>query len=111
MDSKQKHGYDQHAKDLKLMEPGTEIWIQNPDTGQWEDNGKIISKVRKRTYRIELENGRITYRNRKRIRKSVKPATEKSKPATEVTMKGGSVENGDVQPRRSDRIKKMKNRL
>ena len=63
MDTKQKHRYNQHAKDLKPLPPRTEIWIQNDETGQWNDMEKVISKVRKRTYRIKLENGRTMYRN------------------------------------------------
>ena len=67
MDDKQKERYDHHARSLSTLQPGDMIWIQNPDTGKWDDRGKIIIRVRKRTYKIELDDGKITYRNRRKI--------------------------------------------
>ena len=68
IDEKQKARYNLHARDLEPFESGAKIWVQNADTGNWDNTAKIIGRVRTRTYKIELENGRITYRNRKRIR-------------------------------------------
>ena len=69
LDERQKARYDLNAKDLKPFEPGTLVWVQNAETGKWDDRAKIMFQVRKRTYKIELDNGRITHRNRKRIRR------------------------------------------
>ena len=69
IDSKQKVVYDQHSKDLKTLYPHTTVWIQHPETGRWDEEGTVTHQVRNRTYKIELNSGKIVYRNRKRIRK------------------------------------------
>ena len=45
VDKKQKARYDLHAGDLKPFESGATIWMQNADTGKWDDTAKIISRV------------------------------------------------------------------
>ena len=57
------------ANDLKPFKQGTLVWIQNAETGKWDDAAKILCQIRKRTYKIELDNGRITHRNRRKLRK------------------------------------------
>ena len=69
IDEKQKTRYNLHAKDLKPFEPGTVVWIQNADTGKWDTSGNVICQLRNRTYKIEFENGRMTCRNCKRMRR------------------------------------------
>ena len=69
LDAKHKSAYDRHSKDLKPIKDGTSIWIQNQETKKWDSMAEIIHRVRKRTYKIKLEDGRTTYRNRKWIRK------------------------------------------
>ena len=68
MQVNQKARYDQHAKDLTILKAGDAVLLQNPETGKWDDEGMLEKKVRKRTYRIELQNGRITHRNRRKIK-------------------------------------------
>ena len=68
LDSKQKARYDQGSKDLRPLKAGDQIWIQNNDTGKWEDGGIIQERCRNRTYNIKLPNGTNTTRNRRKIR-------------------------------------------
>ena len=65
MDDKQKERYDRHARSLNTLQPGAMVWIQNPDTGKRDNIGKIIVRVRKRTYKINLEDGKTTHRHRR----------------------------------------------
>ena len=135
LDQKQKARYDAHAKDLKSFDPGTLIWVQNAETGKWDDTAKIICKTRKRTYKIELDNGRITHRNRKRIRRrQILPSGSSNNSKDAIADTGGEIEHRgqypmesdetgsrgqypmwskevEPKPRRSERIMKKTNRL
>ena len=106
-DQKQKARYDRNAKDLKPFEKGTLIWVQNAETGKWDVTAKIICRVRKRTYKIELENGRTTHPNRKRIRRRKILPTETSVKDHEdiFDTRKESSKDREKQPRRSERIR------
>ena len=69
VDAKQKIFYDRCSKMLKPLNDGMLVWIQNPETKRWDLTARIISRVRKRTYKLEMFDGRITHRNRRWIRK------------------------------------------
>ena len=111
LESKQKTRYDQHSKELIPLIVGDQVWIQNSETGKWDDEGTITKKVRKRTYKIELQNGRITHRNRRKIKKkhiSMMDSTQnkRTKPPKADEM---IAREPIPTPRRSERIRKMKN--
>ena len=112
LDTQQKLRYDLHAKDLKPLKAGTLIWIQNSETGKWSDTGRIKCKVRKRTYRIKMDNGRITYRNRKRIRQREDSGSQASNidEPEENAVRRRTREETDFKPRRSERIKEKAKR-
>ena len=65
MDAKHKSAYDQHSKDLKPIKDGSSVWVQNQETKKWDRKAKVIRRIRRRTYKIRMEDGKITYRNRK----------------------------------------------
>ena len=67
MDTKQKARYDQRSKELRILKPGDQVWIQHPESGRWEHGGVVLEKCRKRAYKLQLPNGQITYRNRKKL--------------------------------------------
>ena len=71
LDAKQKINYDKHAKDLRPLLPGTPVWIQNLDSGIWDQRGVISNHTRGRTYKIQLDSGQVLYRNRIKVRKRV----------------------------------------
>ena len=54
---------------MKPIDIGTKVWVQHPETKKWDATAMILSRIRQRTYKIQLEDGKITYRNRKWIRK------------------------------------------
>ena len=68
LDFRRKSKFDQTSKNLKPLNPGTTIWVQNSETKRWEDKAKVIAKVRNRTYKIMLQDGKISYRNRRKIK-------------------------------------------
>ena len=88
---------------MRALKPGDPIWIQNPDTGSWEDGGVILERTRKRTYKMKLPSGHITSRNRKRIR---------YKHGSSMVVKHKEVERDEdddfTRIRRSERIAKKK---
>ena len=48
----QKPRYNSHARDLKPFEPGTTVWVQNAETGEWDGTAKIITRVRNLQNRV-----------------------------------------------------------
>ena len=70
IDGKQKSRFDEHAKRLVILQPDSWVWIQNDDTRKWDQQGVVVENVRPRTYKIRLENGKIIFRNRRKIRPS-----------------------------------------
>ena len=70
IDEKQKSKYNKHAKRLITLQPDSMVWIQNDDTRKWDQQGVVVENVRPRTYKIRLENGKIIFRNRRKIRPS-----------------------------------------
>ena len=69
MDTKQKILYDRGSKGLQPLNEGMHVWVQNPETKKWDVTAKIISRVRKRIYKLEMSNLKVTHRNRKWIRR------------------------------------------
>ena len=103
LDSRQKTGYDSTAQDLKQLQVGTQVLVQNAETKRWDEKAEIIGHPRGRTYELRLANGRITHRNRKMIRKwhasnnsSPKNCIAEEKIPPDITNS----------PRRSERIRK-----
>ena len=50
------------------MKKKKDIWLQNPDIRKRDDGATVIARVRKRTNKILLEDGRINHRNKRQIR-------------------------------------------
>ena len=109
IDSKQKVLYDKHSKDLKPLDPSTAVWIQNPETGKWDEEGTVTHQVRNRTYKIELDSGRIVHRNRKRIRKrEFSPAQNMMTVPNDCSpVSDDHVTEDKINVRRSERLKKV----
>ena len=64
LDAKHKLRYDNGAKELKKLQPGTMVWIQDAESGEWGQKGIIEKHVRKRAYLFRLESGMTMHRNR-----------------------------------------------
>ena len=69
LNQKQKYLYDRSAKKLRPLDIGIKVWVQHPETKKWDSAATILTRIRKRTYRIQMEDGKITHRNRRWIRK------------------------------------------
>ena len=78
LDVQRRSKYDQGPKNLKIFEPGTPIWVQSSESRKWKVKAKVVSKVRKRTYKIVFEDGRISYRNRPKIKIRVEHPNQSS---------------------------------
>ena len=61
--------YDRSAKKLRPLDIGMKVWVQHPETKKWDSTAIILTRIRKRTYQIQMEDGKITHRNRRWIRK------------------------------------------
>ena len=111
LDQKQKRQYNVHAKDLMPFEPGTKVCVQNAETKEWDGYAEIVCRVRNRTYKIEFDNGKISFRNRKRMRKrfasSQSTQTKRKRDGEPPVVH----ESEDINPklRRSERIKRRTN--
>ena len=114
--SEQKIRFNQHAKDLNILAPGTPIWIQSNDTNRWDEKGVILDQVRHRTYKIQLESGKVMFRNRKKIRNRKNIHAQRSSEPTNFVNDGIRGRNptsseedeneGRGKIRRSERIRK-----
>ena len=61
--------YNLTAKPLPELKVGNYINIQDPYTRRWTETGIIVEVGRNRQYLIKKQNGRLTWRNRRFIRK------------------------------------------
>ena len=60
--------YNQHAKDLPDITPGTVVRLRKPGEKQWNQIGKVVEKCPKpRAYRILNSKGNIVRRNRRHL--------------------------------------------
>ena len=87
------------------------MYLQNPETRKWDDEGVVVEKIRKRTYQIKLKNAKITHRNRRQIKRRNISLTEEhsiSSRAKEQAAKEDVDEEKEPKPRRSERISKRK---
>ena len=60
--------YNTSAKPLSSLAVGTEVFIQNARSKEWDMNGTIIGIGKHRTFRVRLLNGHIYGRNRHYLR-------------------------------------------
>ena len=106
-DAKQKIRFDNNAKDLNDLPLGTLVWVQHNDTKRWDEKGVVFAEIRIRTYKIQMESGKLVYRNRKKIRKrkntQIPTTTDVKKKMVDIEDRKN--EAGKV--RRSKRIRKI----
>ena len=71
--SKAKERWSEHTKDLKLLEIGDHVYVQNLTGNQplrWERTGVIVETRPHQQYAVRVDgSGRVTLRNRKNLRK------------------------------------------
>ena len=104
---------------MNILAPGTPIWIQSNDTNRWDEKGLILDQVRHRTYKIQLESGKVMFRNRKKIRNRKNIHAQRSSEPTNFVNDGIRGRNptsseedengGRGKIRRSERIRKRMN--
>ena len=63
------HRYNLSAKSLPEFKVGSHVNIQDHRTGRWSSTGVVIEVGKNRQYLIKKNDGRITWRNRRFIRK------------------------------------------
>ena len=65
---KVKKAYDQHAKDLTNIEPGTVVRMRVQGEKRWDEIGKVVEKCQEpRAYRILNSKGNVVRRNRRHL--------------------------------------------
>ena len=105
LDAKQKLRYDNGAKELKKLDIGTKVWIQDAESGEWDQKGIIEKHVRKRAYMVRLESGMTMHRNRRWLRE--RHVGTRAPSATEHE-DVDEADDENCNPRRSERIQRMK---
>lgn len=88
--------YNKCAKDLIPLKIGEKVIIQNPITKYWDRTGTVVSVGKRRDYSIKLPCGKLTWRNRKYLRKTTVNDENQT----------GQLEEEHYSPRRSERLKK-----
>ena len=85
------------------------VWIQNAETKRWDVTAKILSRVRNRTYKLQMDDGRITHRNRRWIRRCISNSMDGVKIANRKEDAQTEVQNDNMHTnRRSKRIEEKK---
>ena len=56
LDLKQTYFYDRFARKLQPLDIGTKVWAQHPETKKRDSTATILSRVRKRVYKIQMED-------------------------------------------------------
>ena len=69
--------YNLHARDLKPLKKGQQVFIQD-DHGRWTKTGIVLFSLRARTYRVKLPSGRTLVRNRLFLRPNNVPEAQMS---------------------------------
>ena len=67
--------YDRSARQLKLLQIGDHVLIQNTISKEWDRTGIIVQR-KDREYKIRLPSGRALTRNRQFLQKIIMPAVE-----------------------------------
>jgi hypothetical protein len=66
--AKTKERYDQHAKDLPDIQPGTVVRIRAKEDEKWNQLGKVVEKcAQPRSYRVLNDKGNVVRRNRRHL--------------------------------------------
>ena len=63
--------FNAKAKPLDRLPIGANVWIQDPHSKKWTQSGKVIAIGERRSYDVQLGDGRIWTRNRKFLRPKV----------------------------------------
>lgn len=79
LDVRRKSKNDQGLKNSKTLEHGTPIWAKNSKSRKWKLKTNLVVKVRNRTYMIVFEDGKISHRNRQKIKIRVEYLNQSSK--------------------------------
>ena len=90
---------DTKARGLHELEVGQRVLVQDPHNGEWRDSATVIAvRDSGRSYDIELENGKVTARNRQFLKPEgkVAPSAADEAPDAETT--------SNDSPRRSARL-------
>ena len=98
--------YDQKAHDLKNIDVGSHVAVQNPETKLWDIYGIVSEIGPHRKYYVRTQRGRVLTRNRRFIRKRVD---------IPIRGQGGHGVQRETmtlpQPRRSERVTRRPQRL
>ena len=100
----------QSSNVIPILSPGTTIWVQNPETKKWDAKAKVTSRIRNRTYQIQMEDGKITYRNRRKIMVRYEIPNGPSNSMADNAMDTEMEESESPALRRSKRIRKIPNK-
>ena len=101
----------ENARSLPPFAIGTRCWVQDPATKKWSHTG-VVTKVRNRNYILQMDSGRLLWRNRRQLRKnSVLMEGDQARQSDRQVSFNDDVQVQEIESRRSERLaakKKMK---
>mgnify|MGYP000353463820 CR=1 FL=1 len=59
------------SKPLDKLTIGMHVWVQDPVSKKWTQSGRVIAIGERRSYDVQLDDGRIWTRNRKFLQPKV----------------------------------------
>ena len=91
--------YDVHSRKLPDLLVGTQVAVQNAETGQWDVYGVVFHIDRFRKYLVKTKCGRILERNRRFLKKRniILPIEE----TTQIIQNDNDVSETESYPRRT----------
>jgi len=93
--------YDKTAHDLKPLDIGTKVRVQDAVTKRWDKVGIIMDVGERRNYRVVMKSGRVYWRNRRFLRVFHGGIENDEDHEMKIEPKGVGMEQ-----RRSERMKK-----
>ena len=108
---KAKQRYDGRSKELKPMENGSHVRVQNPMTKRWDKRGVIIHVGQHRDYRVKLLSGRVYWRNRRFIRPDYSDDTAEPVAEQQAKKKTVTFPEQPSSPRRGSRVRRSRHIL
>ena len=100
----QAYYYNRNSKQLDEFSDNDDVVVYNFKTELWDIHGKVLKKIRQRTYQVRLSSGFLVTRNRKFLKKiSYDPPQELPKLAVAAENLNSNTSNKSIQPSQVDK--------
>ena len=76
--------FEDSVCDVKILDPGTQVWSKTDDSKQWDEQGVVVEHVQPQSYKVRLESGKLVFRNQRNVKKDERREDGSKKFSTNV---------------------------